>query len=896
MVKICQSPYVAEQEQQDENMIREMFPYPLSDFQKYAIEAIIQGNHALVTAHTGSGKTVPAEFAIQYFCAPPKQKEVKEEEDSEQQEEQQYDGEMNGIIECRSPSRNQQRKRVIYCSPIKSLSNQKYYEFTTKYAKKKNISFGILTGDIKSNPEADVLIMTTEILLNNLYQLYSKSSSSNFVQQPLTFEMDFENELAAVIFDEVHYINDRDRGHVWEQSILLLPKNVQLIMLSATIDQPERFAKWVEDRHPESPREVWLSSTYKRVVPLTHYNFMVAPENFFKGLPDKETVAKYKKIVNTLHCIRQADGTFNPDTYHLVANTLETFRKSHFGGFVKRPFVMNQVCKYLKENDMLPAICFVLSRTQVESYAKDVTQNLLEDDSKVPYIVKRECDAIIRRLPNFEEYLELPEYQTMVQLMEKGIAFHHSGVLPIIREMVELFVARGYIKLLVATETFAIGLDCPIKTTIMSGLMKFDGSEKRLLLGHEYTQMAGRAGRRGIDVVGHTVHLNNLFPLPSLVEYQTMLSGKPQKLVSKFKISYLFILNTLQIGESFDKIILRTMANDEVDCEIRQCVGELEAVSARLAELGFKDDSQVVATAGTVANAETVAIAEAVETSLMNSVEDMFAGGMFSISSRSKNTRKKNTTHDIASKKAAAATAVQISELVEKKATLEKHLEEAKGFFTYKIQQVVDILTPVFLLPPASESSQSNPTLTLEGELATRIREINSLAMIELFRHTNHFKEFQWQELVGLFSMFTAINVADEKKVNEPLADYKDTHPLKLAAKFLEDRLLFYQNEESIRQLNTGSEYEIQYDILEPIMRWTECSDESECRAVLSSLLLNQGVFVGEFVRAVLKINKIAEEMESVASFVGDIELMAKLKLIGPNILKYVCTNQSLYV
>ena len=202
------------------------YNFELSDFQKTAIKAIEEGDHVLITAHTGSGKTLPAEHAIQYFA--------------------------------------QKGKKVIYTAPIKALSNQKYNEFQIKFP---NISFGILTGDIKFNPEADVLIMTTEILKNTLYLKRLKQV------EDLDFEMDFENDLGCVVFDEVHYINDRDRGKVWEETIILLPPQIQMLMLSATIDKPENFANWIETtkKTENYQKKVILTGTHQRVVPLVHY-------------------------------------------------------------------------------------------------------------------------------------------------------------------------------------------------------------------------------------------------------------------------------------------------------------------------------------------------------------------------------------------------------------------------------------------------------------------------------------------------------------------------------------------------------------------------------------------------------------------------------------------------
>ena len=175
MVKICDTDY-PNNSKYEENF--ELFPFPLSNFQKYAIESVVEGQHCLVTAHTGSGKTLPAEFAIKHFVS--------------------------------------KGKKVIYTSPIKALSNQKYYDFQQKYP---DIKFGLFTGDIKTNPEADVLIMTTEILMNRLFQYQQMEE----MPSQMDFQINIKEELACVVFDEVHYINDAHRGQNWEKTILMLP-------------------------------------------------------------------------------------------------------------------------------------------------------------------------------------------------------------------------------------------------------------------------------------------------------------------------------------------------------------------------------------------------------------------------------------------------------------------------------------------------------------------------------------------------------------------------------------------------------------------------------------------------------------------------------------------------
>ena len=264
MVKICDTTIYSEENETKYAEYFASFGFPLSPFQKYAIEAIVEGHHVLVTAHTGSGKTLPAEFAIQHFV--------------------------------------NSGKRVIYTSPIKALSNQKYYEFSKKYP---HISFGLLTGDIKTNPEADVLIMTTEILMNALFRGDQGAES----EAGLNFQMDIDTELGCVVFDEVHYINDQDRGQVWEKTILMLPEHIQMVMLSATIDAPERFAEWCE-RGELGGKQVYLASTSSRVVPLTHYGFLTVTENLFKGMKDKALEKDLRNNTNRLITLRTDSGTY----------------------------------------------------------------------------------------------------------------------------------------------------------------------------------------------------------------------------------------------------------------------------------------------------------------------------------------------------------------------------------------------------------------------------------------------------------------------------------------------------------------------------------------------------------------------------------------------------------
>ena len=281
----------------------ESFSFHLSPFQKQAIQAIVDGDHALVCAPTGSGKTLPAEFAIRHFTA--------------------------------------LGKRVIYCSPIKALSNQKKYEFTKKYGDE--ISFGLLTGDTKTNPGAQVLIMTTEILMNKLFLIETpigapltassdisssaSSSASSSSSSSLTFDIDIDNDLGAVVFDEVHMINSPDRGHVWEKCIMMLPNHVQMVMLSATLDNPQKFANWIKTT---CTKDVVLCQTHKRIVPLTHYVYLTSGEGLFKKVKDKETQSRARASLGKCLVIQDADGKFRENTYREVGAVLRLLYDNHY--------------------------------------------------------------------------------------------------------------------------------------------------------------------------------------------------------------------------------------------------------------------------------------------------------------------------------------------------------------------------------------------------------------------------------------------------------------------------------------------------------------------------------------------------------------------------------------
>jgi superfamily II RNA helicase len=827
----------------------EYFLFELSEFQCKAINAIYNEDHILVTAHTGSGKTVPAEFAIEYFIK-------------------------KGL-------------KVIYTGPIKALCNQKYHDFKTKFP---HISFGILTGDIKHNPTADVLIMTTEILRNTLF----KKKMQTDEKMPLMFEMDMDSELGAVVFDEVHYISDPERGAVWEQSILLLPPSVQLILLSATMDKINVFAKWIEDEKNKQCditgdpyKKVQIASTDHRIVPLNHYMWLTMHDKQLNQLL-KDGGANLPQLLEKAEGesrfpfvdIISPKGCFDEENYYKISKLKSIIdnRKA----WVKRQQVLNQLIKQLLAKDMLPAIFFVFSKRNVEKCAKEIQISLFEKDDDTPNQIKKECDHLLRsKLSNHKEYMSLPEYNTLLPLLMKGIAIHHAGMMPILREMVEFLFEKKYIKVLFATETFAVGINMPAKTVVFTDISKFDGHGMRYLKGYEYTQMAGRAGRRGIDTVGHVIHCNNLFDMPTTSEYRKMLTGPPQALQSSFKISFHLVLNIIvtqfeqfqdtDFMKLLEQFVGMSLMNQDIMIELQQCEKEHQNISNLIS--AKKDILKMCKT-----SPETI-----------NKYYDLENGAM----AGSQKARKRTLREMLAMKKTIPALEgdlqkyKELANLRSEKSYIVRHQSNTNNFIRNSILDVLNILMERGFI----EYDNKHPSL--KGIIAAGIQEMHPLIFADMYEISNGFGECDAIDLAGLFSCFSQIRVADDVKIYNPRTESVN---LNMMLELLKDKHDAYQNLEDKHNIDNGQVYEINFDLIDSVKQWCKCTDYDECQKVLETIKNEKGLFTGEFIKTILKINNIATEISKLCEMVNNIRLLYKLQEIPKLTLKYIATNQSLYL
>ncbi len=438
--------------------LEEYFPFPLDDFQLEAIRAINSGNSVVLTAPTGSGKTLIGEFAI-------------------------YRGLSHD-------------SRVFYTTPLKALSNQKFRDFANQYGENK---VGLLTGDISINREAPILVMTTEIFRNMLYGEFDE------------FDDPLEN-LESVILDECHYMNDPQRGTVWEETIIHCPTRTQIIALSATIANADQLQNWIEKVHGPTV----LINSDKRPVPLD-FIFCSA-----KGL--------HPLLNNKGNGIHPNCKIWRAPKGQKIRGKVGRIMQP------KSPSIGFVISK-LAERNMLPAIYFIFSRRGCDKAIENIKDLTLVSYSEAS-MISQKLDVYLK---NNQEAIK---DKSQCEALKRGIASHHAGLLPAWKELVEELFQQGLIKVVFATETLAAGINMPARTTVISSLSKRTEDGHRLLFSSEFLQMSGRAGRRGKDTQGYVVTLQTRFE--GAKEASALAISKPNALESQFTPSYGMVLNLLQ--------------------------------------------------------------------------------------------------------------------------------------------------------------------------------------------------------------------------------------------------------------------------------------------------------------------------------------------------------------
>jgi len=432
--------------------LAQLFPFPLDDFQLEAVQALDQGKSVVVCAPTGSGKTLIGEYAI-------------------------YRALDHG-------------KRVFYTTPLKALSNQKLRDFREQFG---DDQVGLLTGDLSYNRDAPIVVMTTEIFRNMLYGTRIGETGTSL------------QDVEAVVLDECHYMNDRQRGTVWEESIIYCPPDIQLLALSATVANSDQLTDWLTTVH--GPTEL-IYSTF-RPVPL-QFNYCTT-----------------KRLVPLLN---DSATAIHPQLKRHHRDSKKSGRRSR--DRVSLPFVLSQ----LQQRDMLPAIYFIFSRRGCDKAVGDV--------SHLSLVTEAEARQLKLRIDEFLAWNPDAARRGQLEPLYRGIAAHHAGILPLWKGLVEELFQAGLIKVVFATETLAAGINMPARTTVIASLSKRTDDGHRLLTASEFLQMAGRAGRRGMDDRGYVVTVET--PFEGAREAAHLATTGADPLVSQFTPSYGMVLNLLQ--------------------------------------------------------------------------------------------------------------------------------------------------------------------------------------------------------------------------------------------------------------------------------------------------------------------------------------------------------------
>jgi ATP-dependent RNA helicase DOB1 len=453
------------------------------------VQALEDGHSVLVSAHTSAGKTVVAEYA------------------------------------CAMALRDGQR--VIYTSPIKALSNQKYRDLKEEFN-----DVGILTGDTTINPSASCLVMTTEILRSMIYR------GSEVVR-----------EVAFVVFDEVHYMRDAERGVVWEESIVLVPHSVRFVFLSATIPNAGEFAQWIAKVHEQPCHVVY---TNYRPTPLQHYMFPAGGEGVFLVVDEKGKFkdGSFAKAMNVLEpAVSKEEMAMGLHGGQRKGG--KKAKKSKRGGDSAD---LIKIVEMIMSRNYSPVIVFSFSKRQCENYAAAVVRkgldfNTSEEKQQISMVFNAAVDNLA------EEDRELPQIQAILPLLKRGVGIHHGGLIPLIKEVVEILFQERLLKCLFTTETFAMGINMPSKTVVFTASRKFDGKEFRWVSAGEYIQMSGRAGRRGIDDRGIVIQMMDEKIEPAAAK--EMLRGQADPLVSSFHLGYNMLINMMRLEDVDIEFLVR---------------------------------------------------------------------------------------------------------------------------------------------------------------------------------------------------------------------------------------------------------------------------------------------------------------------------------------------------
>lgn len=824
------------------------FKYGLDHFQNFGCKAINDNENILVTAHTGAGKTALAIHAISRWL---------------------------------SISNSQ----IIYCSPIKALSNQKHLEFKNIFDKEDSQHVGVLTGDVKVNPTGRVLIMTAEILRNALLKTNESEDSYDFNFNP--------DSVKCVILDEVHYINDQDRGKVWEEIITNLKPNIQLVMLSATISGADNLARWVGNLKKVKCHHI---PTAFRPVPLNHYLYDYTEEHIGKN--PMKCISNGKKGTN--------ESGWIESSWSSVFTNIEKFMKKNNGRYKNPDTVLYDSIKYCKENLMLPMNIFVLNRDYLEKLASSLVLSCVDKDE-----IKEINSIWDNYLLKYRDiYKHSDQWNFVYTLVNKGVGIHHSGMIPILKEIVEILYEKKLVKVLFATETFAMGVNMPTRTVVFHKISKFDGRGKRALKPEEYIQMAGRAGRRGLDDYGNVIILPDM-DMKIENDAKKMIKADPQILKSRLHLDYQFLIKRM--------VLMHDSGNNDV----------FDFIGRNISETMFSIEENKIANALKKSNTNLLAEKESkllelkTSSSYLDNLNESNIEEINNIVSEySKidgeiktakeygftiraNQMKKYDKKMIESKKK-ISNILSISEEevinfiskndimnsleneISKLTLVVKEESAADERFRNQISILLNFLLDIGMVLKVENSFSLTPL----GRIVAEVNECNPLLMGYVIQE-NLLDDLEFHEIVGVLSVFIGEKHEDAPFIKDLECRDEVKDVLYAIKDYIED-LEFKESEiVNILPYVFNSDWQFNLSIYKVTSEWAKGS----CVwGEVKSIYFEFFRFEGNFCRSILRMINLLRNIEAIAVMTKRADLVNKLRGYHEKLSRDIVTTDSLYI
>lgn len=790
------------------------------DFQLHSYQAIKRDENLLVIAPTSSGKTSVAKYAALYNCI-------------------------------------HKGGRVIYTTPIKSLSNEKYGEMKELLIPY-NIQPGLLTGDQKINTDSKFIIMTAEILSNALFMIKNDADCKNEdIKNKFQLDKEFITSVDCVIIDEIHFISDETRGHIWENILILLDSKVQIVGLSATIDNPEKFASWIGEI---KQKKITLVKKYDRPVPLEYA--------IFDG--------------DDLNTIMNINGEYNYNVFTTSIEKLKNLDTKHKKNKTNKVnYLLNNFIKYSQDKDLLQLCFIIFSKKNCEKFAETVNIGLIT--SKESAIAIKELEY--KMAFHLKSYENMPRFKQIKSLIQKGICFHHAGLPVILKEVIEHMFKTGHIKLLFATETIAVGVNMPIRTLVLCSIEKGTNNQNiRSLTAAEFKQISGRAGRRGLDTKGLIVFLP-LYNLPSEIHIRTeLLFGPMPKIVSKMELTYHSFLklidsNTTNMDSFYDNSLLYV--------QNKNIINNMQSILINLIDNHEKAKNDIDIFIKTNNIEENISLNIEKYINMSKHIGSDNPNIMIKLNKQQEKDQKKIK---MLIKKNTELYKLYVNAF-EKQTELNKTNLELEFYKTYKNDKYQQLSAYLRIMGYLTENNE----ITQYGIMASYINECNPFILTEIFTN-NILQTLTAKQIICFLSILTE-KINNNNKIEITLKSITIDPIIIKMIEYTENRINNYIDTETNMNLYSENEYwSLSYDYLEISNLWTNIDFSKEDHSKILSKLYMMEEYEGSFIKNMLKINNIVGNLMTLCNLTRNLDLLPVLQEIEPLIIKGMVNVDSIHV